>query len=96
MRAAARGDREALGELYRRFARAVHGVLLARLAREDAEDLVQDVFMHAFAQLGELREPAAFGGWICAIARRRATDHVRRDPADRADLRGPLPASGPP
>ena len=60
------------------FARAVHGVLLARLGREDAEDVVHDVFMHAFAHLVELREPAAFGGWICAIARRRAIDHVRR------------------
>ena len=78
IRAAVRGDREALDQLYRRFARAVHGVLLARLGREDAEDVVHDVFMHAFAHLNELREPAAFGGWICAIARRRATDHVRR------------------
>ena len=76
--ASARGDREAFGELYRRFSRAVHGVLIARLAREDTEDLVQDVFMHAFGHLEELRQPAAFGGWICAIARRRATDHHRR------------------
>jgi RNA polymerase sigma-70 factor (ECF subfamily) len=76
--ASARGDREAFGELYRRFSRAVHGVLVARLAREDAEDLVHDVFMHAFGHLGELRQPEAFGSWICAIARRRATDHHRR------------------
>jgi RNA polymerase sigma-70 factor, ECF subfamily len=76
--AAARGDRDAFGELYRRFSRAVHGVLVARLTREDAEDLVQDVFMHAFTRLKDLRQPAAFGGWICAIARRQATDHYRR------------------
>jgi RNA polymerase sigma-70 factor (ECF subfamily) len=72
------GDREAFGELYRRFARAVHGVLIARVAPEDADDLVQDVFIHAWPRLAELREPAAFGGWICAIARRRAIDHFRR------------------
>jgi RNA polymerase sigma-70 factor (ECF subfamily) len=76
--ASAGGDREAFGELYRRFSRAVHGVLIARLAPQDAEDLVQDVFMHAFGHVGELRQPAAFGGWICAIARRRATDHHRQ------------------
>ena len=76
--AAARGDREAFGELYRRFSRAVHGVLVARLRREDAEDLVQDVFMRAFTRLKDLRQPAAFGGWICEIARRQATDHYRR------------------
>ena len=78
VRAAARGDREAFGELYNRYSRAVHGVLVASLSPDHAEDIVQDVFMHAFAHLKDLREPAAFGGWICAIARRRATDHHRR------------------
>ena len=77
--AAARGNGDALGELYHRFCRLVHGVLVSRMRHEDAEDLVQEVFMHAFAHLRELREPAAFGGWICAIARRRAVDHFRRD-----------------
>jgi RNA polymerase sigma-70 factor (ECF subfamily) len=78
VRAALRGDGGALDQLYRHFGRTVHGVLLARLGREDAEDVFHDVFVHAFSHLGELREPAAFGGWICAIARRRAIDHVRR------------------
>lgn len=76
--ASARGDREAFGELYGRYSRAVHGVLIARLSREDAEDLVQDVFIHAFAQVKHLRDATAFAGWICAIARRRAIDHYRR------------------
>ena len=76
--ASAQGDREAFGELYGRYSRAVHGVLIARLPREDAEDLVQDVFIHAFAQVKHLRDPTAFVGWICTIARRRATDHYRR------------------
>jgi len=72
------GDREAFGALYRRFGRAVHGVLIARLTPEDAEDVLQDVFMHAFAHLKEVRQPESFGGWICAIARRRATDFYRQ------------------
>jgi RNA polymerase sigma-70 factor (ECF subfamily) len=80
--AAQAGDRHAYGELYRRFGRAVHGVLVARLPRHLAEDLVQDVFLHAMTRLGELREPARFGGWICMIARRRATDQLRRTHAE--------------
>jgi len=76
--ASVHGDREAFGELYVRFSRAVHGVLIARLTREDTEDLVHDVFLHAFAHLKDLRQPAAFGGWICTIARRRAADHHRQ------------------
>lgn len=76
--AARGGDRDAFGELYQRFARAVHGVLVARVPPEDADDLVQEVFLHAWPRLKELREPAAFGGWMCAMARRRAIDHYRR------------------
>lgn len=77
--AARKGDRGAFGELYQRFSRAVHGVLIARVRPQDADDLVQEVFLHAWPRLGELREPAAFGGWICTMARRRAMDHHRKD-----------------
>ena len=56
----------------------VHGVVLARIARTEVDDVVQDVFMAAFERLRELREPAAFAGWLAAIARNRAADHGRR------------------
>jgi RNA polymerase sigma-70 factor (ECF subfamily) len=78
VRSAQAGDGEAFAELYQRFARMVHGVVLARIARTEVDDVVQDVFMAAFERLGELREPAAFGGWLAAIARNRAADHGRR------------------
>lgn len=76
--AAGGGDAVAFGELYRLFSRAVHGLLVTRVPPQDADDLVQDVFIHAWPRLGDLRDPAAFGGWICTIARRRAMDHHRR------------------
>jgi RNA polymerase sigma-70 factor (ECF subfamily) len=86
--AAARGDRGAFGELYVRYARMVHGILLARVPPGDAEDLVQDVFMSAMRQLRGLRTAAAFRGWLCAIARNRAIDYFRdarrRAPLDEA------------
>ena len=74
---ARRGDRDAFAELYRRFHRAVHGVVLARVRYADAADVVQDVFTAALERLPQLGEPAAFPGWIMAIARNRAIDHVR-------------------
>ena len=77
-RASAHGDHEAFRHLYQRFSRAVHAVLVARLPPDAAEDLVQDVFMHAYVRLRDLRDPAAFGGWICTIARRAAADYHRR------------------
>lgn len=75
--AARRGDRVAFAELYRRFSRAVHGVVLARVPYRDAADLVQDCFALALARLPQLAEAAAFPGWLLAIARNRATDHLR-------------------
>lgn len=75
--AARRGDRAAFAELYRRFSRAVHGVVLARVSYRDAADLVQDVFATALERLPQLADVAAFPGWLLAIARHRAIDHLR-------------------
>jgi RNA polymerase sigma-70 factor, ECF subfamily len=75
--AARAGDRFAFGTLYERYARLVHGVVLASTPRDDAADLVQDVFFRALRQLHTLREPAAFGGWIATMARNEARMHHR-------------------
>src|SRR6478672_12900713 len=78
VRAARGGERAAFAALYDRYARVVHGVLLARVSRDDVEDLVQDVFLAAWRRLDDLRDPAAFGGWLTMIARNRATDFHRQ------------------
>jgi RNA polymerase sigma-70 factor (ECF subfamily) len=84
VRAAQGGDRAAFGLLYERYGAMVHGVLLARVAWEDADDLLQDVFLTALERLRSLRDADAFGGWLAAIARNRATDHHRRRPPAEA------------
>jgi RNA polymerase sigma-70 factor, ECF subfamily len=56
----------------------VHAILLGRVPRRDVDDLVQEVFLAAYTRIRELRDPAAFGGWLATIARNRATDHLRR------------------
>lgn len=78
VRAAAAGDRAAFGELYVRYARLVHGILLSRVPPEEADDLVQDVFLSAMRQLRGLRTACAFRGWLAAIARNRAMDYFRQ------------------
>ncbi len=86
VRSAQTGDRAAFGVLYERFGGYVYAILLAHLSHQDAADLVQDVFVSALERLGTLREPAAFPGWIAAIARRRAIDAFRgQGPAMRDD-----------
>ena len=77
--AAARdGDRAAFGRLYERYARMVHGVLLAKVPVGEVDDLVQDVFIRALRRLSTLREAASFGAWLAAIARNLANDYHRR------------------
>jgi RNA polymerase sigma-70 factor (ECF subfamily) len=76
-RDAIRGDRGAFGELYQRYVRMVHGILLARVPFSDAEDLVQDVFVSALRKVSLLRSPAAFRGWLASIARNRAIEYHR-------------------
>ena len=76
--AALEGDREGFGRLYGLYAPLVHGILLARVPRAEVDDLVQDIFLHAFKKLSTLRDRAAFGPWIAMIARNRAIDFHRR------------------
>lgn len=76
--AARRGDPSAFGQLYEQYAGTVHGILLANVPREEADDLLHDVFLIAMRRLSALRDPASFGAWLAAIARNLAYDHFRR------------------
>jgi RNA polymerase sigma-70 factor (ECF subfamily) len=77
--AAQNGDRAAFGALYRRYARMVHGILLARVPRIAAEDLLHDVFLQAMPRITSLHDGERFGAWISVIARNRAIDYYRRN-----------------
>lgn len=72
-----RGDQEAFNRLYALFSPLVHGVILARVPRDEADDLVQDVFLTAYRKLDSLRDAESFGPWIAMIARNRAMDFHR-------------------
>src|SRR5882757_10239361 len=76
--AARSGDRAAFGRLYDRYARMVHGILLARVPPREVDDLVQEVFLLALRQLHALRDVSRFGAWLGAITRNRANDYFRK------------------
>lgn len=78
VRAVLEGDRDGFGQLYGLYAPLVHGILLARVPRAEVDDLVQDIFLHAFKKLHTLRDGSAFGPWIAMITRNRAVDFHRR------------------
>ena len=72
------GDEQAFGELYRIYAPTVNGVVLARVPRDEVQDIVQEVFIAAYKNLRSLRDDAVFGPWIVKIARNRAAEFYRR------------------
>src|SRR5258708_39819937 len=89
VRAAQGGDRAAFGQLYQRYVRMVHGILLSRVPAAAAEDLVHDVFLQALRSLAAMREVSRFGPWLAAIERNRATDfHRRVKPNDSLERQG--------
>ena len=94
IRAVAAGDQDAFGCLYADYMRMVHAILLGRIPRRDVDDLVQEVFLSAYTRIRELRDPAAFGGWIATIARNRATDYLRRS-HEQVELPDELPGGDP-
>jgi RNA polymerase sigma-70 factor (ECF subfamily) len=82
--AARSGDRAAFGRLYDRYARMVHGILLARVPPREVDDLVQEVFLLALRQLHALRDISRFGAWLGTITRNRANDYFRKSiPGER-------------
>ena len=78
--AARKGDRAAFGQLFLRYAPLVHGVLLARMPRADADDLMQDVFVTALERLETLTDAQKVGAWLATLARNRAIDVWRTRP----------------
>lgn len=82
--AARGGDRAAFGRLYDRYARMVHGILLARVPTREVDDLLQEVFLAALRQLHALRDVSRFGAWLSTITRNRANDHYRKSGPEAA------------
>lgn len=73
------GNRQAFGQLVRRYERAVYAIVLRRLgSHSDAQEVVQEVFIQAMRKLPQLRDPRRFGGWIRSIANRMAINRAQR------------------
>jgi RNA polymerase sigma-70 factor (ECF subfamily) len=79
VRTAHQGDREAFGALFQRFERTVFAIAVRRLRKvDDADELVQDVFVQALTKLAQLRESECFGGWLRSITHRMAINRIVR------------------
>ncbi len=82
---ALRGDARAADALFRRHAASVLGLVTRLVGRShDAEDIVQDALATAMEQLPDLRDRAAFGPWLRAVAVRQCHRYFRRRKLRRA------------
>jgi RNA polymerase sigma-70 factor (ECF subfamily) len=72
------GDENAFNEFYKRLSPMVHGIVLARVPRDEVDDIVQEVFISAYKNLHSLRDKNAVGAWIANIARNRSVEFYRR------------------
>ncbi len=83
----ARGDEDALAELYDRIGRIGYGLAL-RVLRDErhAEDAVQEAFLQVWRSAATFRaERAKASTWILTLVHRRAVDLVRREERRQAD-----------
>jgi RNA polymerase sigma factor (sigma-70 family) len=86
---------EAWQSLYDRYEGLVFSIpLTIGLGRDDASDVVQNVFTHLIERLDSLQDGASVGGWLATVARREAWQMVarrRREPASD-DIERQIPA----
>ena len=84
--AAQRGSNEAFAALVRLHQRRAYAVVRAIvLTHEDAEDAVQEGFLHAFRALDRFLPDQPFGAWLYRIMANAALDLVRRRKVRDAD-----------
>lgn len=80
---ARRGDRDAFGELIRRYERTALAVAYAAVGDENtAGDAAQEGFLRAWRRLDMLKDDAKFASWLCCIVRNAALDLRRRSRGD--------------
>ena len=75
----ARGDTQALDELYARLGGAILGFLTSRLSnRQLAEEVLQDVMLAAWKNAKSFRGDSKVKTWLLVIARNRAINSQRK------------------
>ena len=73
-----RGDQKAQFEIYRLYNAAMFNTTLRIVGdSDDAEDVMQEAFLKAFAKLDSYRGEVSFGAWLKRIVINKALDFLR-------------------
>jgi RNA polymerase sigma-70 factor (ECF subfamily) len=75
---AAKGDQNAMKELYRLYSKAMFNTALRIVSdRMEAEDVLQESFISAFKNLNNYRAESTFGAWLKKIVVNRSLNAIR-------------------
>ncbi|MEL6347451.1 MAG: sigma-70 family RNA polymerase sigma factor [Myxococcota bacterium] len=79
IRAAQRGDAQAFDRVVRQYQDLAFAMAMGRVANEQhAREVTQEALIEMWANLGQLREPKAFTGWLRRIVAKHADRRTRR------------------
>lgn len=74
------GDRDAFTSLYEHFVDPIHRYIYFRVDADDAEDIVETVFVKAWEKIGSYTagvKGTSFSSWLYRIAHNLIVDHYR-------------------
>lgn len=83
------GDERALGELFETYVPRVYRFIWRTMGSGnvlDVEDVLQETLLAALRTLDRFRGESSFCTWLCAIARHKVQDHIRRQQRRRARI----------
>jgi RNA polymerase sigma factor (sigma-70 family) len=77
------GNRKAQFRLYNQYSKAMYNLAYRMLNnREDAEDILQEVFVDCFRNIGTFRFESTFGAWIKKILINKCINQLRKKKID--------------
>jgi RNA polymerase sigma-70 factor (ECF subfamily) len=73
------GDTEAFRRLFEQYKQPVFNFIVRMTGhRQDAEDILQEVFVKVYRNLSALRDAQAFKGWLFSTAKNESINHLRK------------------
>ncbi len=81
------GDRLSYGQLYARYSKAMYNTSLRIVNHTaDAEDVLQESFLDAFAAIGSFAYKSTFGAWLKRIVINKSINALRKRKIDFVDF----------
>jgi RNA polymerase sigma factor (sigma-70 family) len=82
-----RGDPRSYGELYQKYAKAMYNTSLRIVNHTaDAEDVLQESFVDAFAAINSFGYKSTFGAWLKRIVINKSINALRKRKLDIIDI----------